>query len=96
MKNFGSFVTIFSGVVTMKKAVQGMRVMAGEEIAQLADLYRKAGRAREAVALCRDGLARYPHYTTAQLILAKALAADGQLAAARKEGIETVPAPGDP
>ncbi len=28
----------FSGVVTMKKAVQGMRVMAGEEIAQLADL----------------------------------------------------------
>ncbi|HAD04119.1 MAG: efflux transporter periplasmic adaptor subunit [Desulfuromonadales bacterium GWC2_61_20] len=28
----------FTGVVTMKKAVQGMRVMAGEEIAQLADL----------------------------------------------------------
>lgn len=28
----------FSGVVTMKKAVQGMRVMPGEEIAQLADL----------------------------------------------------------
>src|SRR5437867_6270032 len=53
--------------------------------AQLADLYRKAGRAREAVALCRDGLARYPHYTTARLILAKALAADGQLAAALVE-----------
>ena len=53
--------------------------------AQLADLYRKAGRTREAVALCRDGLARYPHYTTARLILAKALAADGQLAAALVE-----------
>src|SRR5436309_12908502 len=47
--------------------------------AQLADLYRKAGRTREAVAVCRNGLARYPQYTTARLILAKALAAEGQL-----------------
>ena len=53
--------------------------------AQLADLYRKAGRTREAVALCRDGLVRYPHYTTARLILAKALAGDGQLAPALAE-----------
>src|SRR5882724_11107865 len=50
--------------------------------AQLADLYRKAGRTREAVALCRNGLARYPHYTTARLILAKTLAAEGALDAA--------------
>jgi tetratricopeptide (TPR) repeat protein len=41
--------------------------------AQLADLYRKAGRVEEAVGLCRDGLARYPEYTTARLILAKSL-----------------------
>ncbi|HYS17164.1 MAG TPA: tetratricopeptide repeat protein [Candidatus Binatia bacterium] len=53
--------------------------------AQLADLYRKAGRTRDAVALCRNGLARYPHYTTARLILAKALVADEQLAPARVE-----------
>ncbi len=53
--------------------------------AQLADLYRKAGRTRDAVALCRNGLARYPHYTTARLILAKALVADGQLAPAQVE-----------
>src|SRR2546425_9779917 len=46
-------------------------------------LYRKAGRTREAVALCRNGLARYPHYTTARLILAKTLAAEGALDAAR-------------
>lgn len=46
--------------------------------AQLADLYRKAGRAREAVATCREGLVRYPHYTTARLILAKALVALGE------------------
>lgn len=43
--------------------------------AQLADLYRKAGRPGDAVAVCRQGLARYPHYTTARLILAKALVA---------------------
>jgi tetratricopeptide (TPR) repeat protein len=53
--------------------------------AQLADLYRKAGRTRDAVAVCRNGLTRYPHYTTARLILAKALVADGQLAPAQAE-----------
>jgi tetratricopeptide (TPR) repeat protein len=53
--------------------------------AQLADLYRKAGRTREAITLCRDGLARYPHYTTARLILAKAHMADGDLAGALAE-----------
>jgi tetratricopeptide (TPR) repeat protein len=53
--------------------------------AQLADLYRKAGRTRDAIALCRNGLTRYPHYTTARLILAKALVADGQLVPAHVE-----------
>src|SRR5216683_7593784 len=47
--------------------------------AQLADLYRKAGRVPEAIALCRQGLTRYPHYTTARLILAKAWLAEGRL-----------------
>ena len=41
--------------------------------ASLADLYRKAGRTREAIRLCREGLGRFPHYNTARLILAKAL-----------------------
>src|SRR5438067_3282282 len=41
--------------------------------ALLADLYRKAGRVDEAVATCREGLGRHPHYATARLILAKAL-----------------------
>jgi tetratricopeptide (TPR) repeat protein len=45
--------------------------------AQLADLYRKAGRNRDAIAICQDGLTRYPHYTTARLILAKAYVAEG-------------------
>ena len=53
--------------------------------AQLADLYRKAGRTRDAVRLCRDGLVRYPHYTTARLILAKALSAEGDLDGALAE-----------
>ena len=47
--------------------------------AQLADLYRKAGRTADAIALCRDGLARYPQYTTARLILAKCLLSEGRL-----------------
>jgi tetratricopeptide (TPR) repeat protein len=53
--------------------------------AQLADLYRKAGRTSEAVALCREGLQRWPHYTTARLILAKTLLGEGQLEAAQAE-----------
>lgn len=53
--------------------------------AQLADLYRKAGRAGDAIALCRDGLRRYPQYATARLILVKSLIADGQLDAALAE-----------
>jgi tetratricopeptide (TPR) repeat protein len=40
--------------------------------APLADAYRKVGRTREAINLCREGLARFQHYTTARLILAKA------------------------
>jgi tetratricopeptide (TPR) repeat protein len=53
--------------------------------AQLADLYRKSGRTGEAIVCCREGLRRWPHYTTARLILAKALVADGQLDAALAE-----------
>ena len=53
--------------------------------AQLADLYRKAGRTREAVALCREGLRRHPAYATARLILAKSLLAEGDVDAALAE-----------
>ncbi len=45
--------------------------------APLADAHRKAGRAREAIRLCREGLERFPEYATARLILAKALLDDG-------------------
>jgi tetratricopeptide (TPR) repeat protein len=53
--------------------------------AQLADLYRKAGRPADAIATCRSGLLRYPHYTTARLILAKTLLAENDPAAALEE-----------
>jgi tetratricopeptide (TPR) repeat protein len=53
--------------------------------AQLADLYRKAGRPADAIATCRAGLVRYPHYTTARLILAKTLLAENDPAAALHE-----------
>lgn len=53
--------------------------------AQLADLYRKAGRPGDAIATCRAGLLRYPHYTTARLILAKTLLAENDPAGALAE-----------
>src|SRR5262245_22249144 len=53
--------------------------------AQLAELYRKAGRTTEAIALCREGLTRFPHYTTARLILAKAHQAEGDFEQALAE-----------
>jgi tetratricopeptide (TPR) repeat protein len=63
--------------------------------APLAELYRKVGRTRDAIALCRDGLGRVPGYGTARLILARALVdegdAEGALAQARAI-LETNPA----
>jgi tetratricopeptide (TPR) repeat protein len=53
--------------------------------APLADLYRRVGRTREAIDLCRQGLARYPQYTTARLILARALVSEGDLEQAHAE-----------
>src|SRR5215468_1014239 len=53
--------------------------------APLADLYRKAGRTREAIQVCRDGLLRVPGYATARLVLAKALADDGDAEGALAE-----------
>jgi tetratricopeptide (TPR) repeat protein len=53
--------------------------------APLADAYRKVGRTREAINLCREGLGRFPHYTTARLILAKAHLDDGNAEAALGE-----------
>jgi tetratricopeptide (TPR) repeat protein len=53
--------------------------------APLADAHRKAGRAREAIRLCREGLERFPGYATARLVLAKALDEDGDPDAALTE-----------
>ena len=53
--------------------------------APLADAYRRVRRTREAIDLCREGLGRFPHYTTARLILAKAHLDDGNSEAALAE-----------
>ncbi len=53
--------------------------------APLADAHRKAGRPRQAIELCREGLRRFPHYHTARLILAKALVEEGDGEAALAE-----------
>jgi predicted Zn-dependent protease len=53
--------------------------------AALAEAYRRAGRADEAVTLCREGLLRHPGYGTTRLVLAKALIETGDVGAARTE-----------
>lgn len=53
--------------------------------APLADAHRKAGRAREAIEICREGLSRFPQYPTARLILAKAYLDAGDARAALAE-----------
>jgi predicted Zn-dependent protease len=53
--------------------------------AALAEAYRRAGRAEEAAARCREGLALHPGYTTTRLVLAKALLETGDTATARAE-----------
>src|SRR5262249_47266284 len=53
--------------------------------AALADAYRKAGRGGEAIALCRDGLERFPEYATPRPIRAKALLDDGDAESALAE-----------
>lgn len=64
--------------------------------APLAEAYRKAGRTREAIALCEDGLRRYPHYTTARVILAKAYLDEGNEEGAIEELTAVVArSPGD-
>lgn len=53
--------------------------------APLAEELRRAGRAAEAIALCRDGLARHPEYLSARATLGRALIDEGDLDAALTE-----------
>jgi tetratricopeptide (TPR) repeat protein len=53
--------------------------------AALAEAYRRTGRLDEAIATCRQGLARFPEYATARFVLAKALLDRDEAAAARAE-----------
>ena len=53
--------------------------------AALAEAYRRAGRTEDAIRLCREGLGRFPGYSTARLVLAKALLDRRELAETRRE-----------
>jgi tetratricopeptide (TPR) repeat protein len=53
--------------------------------ALLAEELRRAGRFREAVAVCRTGLRAHPAYVSARVTLARALAATGEEDEARRE-----------
>ena len=75
--------TLAAAIRRQEERVQ--RDRASLAFAQLGDLYRKAGRTAEAIAVCREGLTRFPHYTTARLILAKAHLAEGDFERALAE-----------
>lgn len=53
--------------------------------AALAEEHRRAGRLDEAVAVCREGLARYPTYVSARVTLGRALLDSGDVPAAIAE-----------
>lgn len=53
--------------------------------AQLAEELRRAGRYREAVSVCRTGLATYPEYLSARVTLGRSLIELDQLADAERE-----------
>lgn len=53
--------------------------------AQLAEEYRRGGDYEQAIAICREGLARHPGYLSAQVTLGRALIELQQLDEARKE-----------
>src|SRR5262245_63918530 len=53
--------------------------------AQLAEEYRRGGDYQQAIAICREGLARHPGYLSAQVTLGRALIELGQFDDARKE-----------
>ena len=53
--------------------------------AQLAEEYRRGGNYEQAIAICREGLARHPGYLSAQVTLGRALIELGQFDEGRKE-----------
>ena len=53
--------------------------------AQLAEEYRRAGRYRDAIQVCQDGLARHPGYLSARVTLGRALIEVGNLDGAHRE-----------
>ncbi len=53
--------------------------------AQLAEEYRRAGRSREAIEICRAGLKHHPGYLSARVTLGRALLETGELEPAEHE-----------
>jgi len=58
--------------------------------AQLAEELRRAGRFAEAIATCRNGLARHPAYQSARVTLGRALLETGELDEAYRELTEVI------
>jgi tetratricopeptide (TPR) repeat protein len=61
------------------------REPSSQAYAALAEAYRRGARLDEAIRVCRQGLERYPTYSTARFVLAKALLDGDQVSEARIE-----------
>ena len=72
-----------SRIEELRRRVQ--RDPASIAFAQLAEEYRRAGRYKEAIATCEDGLMHHPGYLSARVTLGRALIETDQLDAAQLE-----------
>lgn len=63
--------------------------------AQLAEEYRRAGRLRDAIDVCRSGLAMYPGYLSARVTLGRALLESGDVGGGERELSEVLRAAPD-
>jgi tetratricopeptide (TPR) repeat protein len=72
-----------SRIEELRRRVQ--RDPASIAFAQLAEEYRRAGRYKEAIATCEDGLLHHPGYLSARVTLGRALIETDQLDAAQLE-----------
>jgi tetratricopeptide (TPR) repeat protein len=72
-----------SRIEDLKRRIQ--KDPASIAFAQLGEEYRRAGRSREAIEVCRSGLKHHPGYLSARVTLGRALLETGDLEQAERE-----------
>jgi tetratricopeptide (TPR) repeat protein len=80
----------YDGVVADEARIEALRKRLQKDpgsiaFAQLAEEYRRAGRFRDAIDVCRAGLARHPGYLSARVTFGRALLEVGDVESAERE-----------